>query len=386
MKIKCIFHVILLLFLITTIQTATAKEQSLKEIYAGGTIKLIAELTIDESSLPEGIFLEAITDIALDRLGRLYACDMKANNIKKFDADGKFIKVIGREGQGPGEFNRPLFLATSKDGIIVYDLGNRRLCALTSEGEHQKSVSVQRAEGSPRKMKGLPTGDVVIEREIIHFGEGDKPQDCIIQIYAPDLTFKKTIISHPVWRNKYRSIQGMFTNIIQPFSPDVYWDVTPAGDIIIGFAADYTIETHHSEKGKVFSFTYKYQPVKVTDEDKERFFTGVTFGTSSGRMELPEEIKKLTEFPKNKPAFNAVLVDPEGNILAFPFQDSTGESGLFFDAFDLEGRFFGNVKLSSKTSFPHGAEIHNGFIWITESDEEGLPRLVKYRIVSSTKP
>jgi hypothetical protein len=383
MKKTNILFVILLLICTWAIQTTTYTEaQSLKEIYVTGTIKLTPELTIDESSLPEGIFLESIVDIALDGFGMLYACDMYAHNIKKFTTEGEFIKVIGREGQGPGEFNMPLAVAASKDGIIVFDLRSRRLCSLTANGENIKTTIVQRAEGHPQKMKSLPNGDVVIEREIIHFGEGDKPQDCVIQVYAPDLTLKKTILSHPVWRNKYRQIQNMFTNIIQPFTPQVHWDVTSKGDIIIGFAADYTIETHHVEKGKLSTFSHKYDPVKVTDEDKEKFFAGLTYGSESGRMELPKEIKDMTEFPKNKPAFTNILVDPEGNILVFPSQKISDTSEIVFDAFDPNGTFIGKVRLTSKTTFPYRAEVHNGFVWVIEHDEEGLAKIVKYRITA----
>lgn len=381
MKKINVLYVIFLLISASAFQASTFTEaQSLKEIYATGTVKLTSELTIDDSSLPEGIFLESIVDIALDGSGILYACDMNANNIKKFTTEGEFIKVIGREGQGPGEFNWPWALAASKDGIIVFDLRNRRLCSLTAEGEHLKTTIVQSAEGQPRKMKSLPNGDIVIEKEIIHFGEGDKPQDCVIQVYAPDLTLKKTIISHPVWRNKYRQIQGMFTNIIQPFSPDIHWDVTSQGNIILGFATDYTIETHHVEKGKLSTFSHKYDPVKVTDEDKEKFFAGTTFGSESGRMELPKEIKEMTEFPKNKSAFTNILVDPEGNILVFPSQKISDTPEVVFDAFDPTGTFIGKVRLTSKTTFPYSAEVHNGFVWVIEHDEEGLPKIVKYRI------
>lgn len=384
MKKINILYVLLLLISASVFQTtAFAEAQSLKEIYATGTAKLSAELTIDDSSLPDGVFFGQIYHFALDRSGTVYACDVRAHNIKKFDSTGKFIKVIGRQGQGPGEFNRPWDVAVSRDGIIVYDMGNRRLCALTAEGEHLKSVTIQRADGNPRKMKGLPNGDVGIEREMIHFGEGDKPQDCVILIYAPDLTPKKTIISHPVWRNKYRQIQGMFTNIVQPFTPQVHWDVTSESNMIIGFAADYTIEIHHVEKGKISTFLHKYEPVKVTDEDKEKFFAGLTSSTSNGsRMEIPKEIKEMTEFPKNKPAFTNILVDPEGNILVFPSQKISDTAEIVFDAFDPDGTFIGRVKLSSKSSFPHNAEVHNGFIWVIEHDEVGLTKIVKYRITA----
>lgn len=359
----------------------SAKESSLKAVYAGGTITLTAVMTIDDSLLPEGILFEAVTDIALDGSGNLYICDMDAHNIKAFTPEGQFIKVIGRQGQGPGEFNHPYRIAALGDGILVWDMYNERLCALTAKGEFLKSIPVQRAEGRPQKMKSLPDGNVVIEKEIVHFGEKDVPQDCIIQIAAPDLTLKKTILSHPVWRNKYRRFQGMSTNILQPFSPGVHWDVTPQGDIVIGFSVDYSIEIHHAEKGKLSAFSHKYDPVKVTDEDKEFFFSSLYFGPSGdAKKGIPNELRNMTEFPKVKPAFTGLLVDPEGNILVFPSRKAADKSEIVFDAFDPEGRFIGKVRAATTSSFPSRSKVEKGFIWSIETDEEGYSKVVKYRI------
>jgi hypothetical protein len=374
-----------LLFLssLSAVPGTSAIESSLKAVYAGGTITLTAVMTIDDSLLPEGILFEAVTDIALDSSGNLYICDMNAHNIKAFTPEGQFIKVIGRPGQGPGEFNHPYRIAALGNGILVWDMDNERLCALTAEGEFLKSIPVQRAEGRPQKMKSLPDGNVVIEKEIVHFGEKDIPQDCIIQIAAPDLTLKKTILSHPIWRNKYRKIQGMFTNILQPFSPGVHWDVTPQGDIVIGFSADYSIEIHHAEKGKLSAFSHKHDPVKVTDEDKEIYFSSLYFGPlGDAKKGIPKELRNMHEFPKVKPAFTGLLVDPEGNILVFPSRKAGGKSDIVFDAFDSEGRFIGKVRAATTSSFPSRSKVDKEFIWSIERDDEGYSKVVKYRITN----
>lgn len=367
--------------LMVIVQTIPAHGQSLKEIYATGTVAFVAELTIDESTLPEDEFFEGIIDIGSDEAGNIYLCDIQACNIKKFSADGKFLKIIGRKGQGPGEFNMPWRMAVTGNRLFIYDMGNRRLCALTTDGEYIKSIGVQNTEGRPRNMRAHPGGDIIVEREIIHYREEDRPQDCVIQIFSPGLELKKTISTHQVLRNKFRTIQGMFSNIIQPFTPDVFWFVAPDGKIVIGLAEDFTIEIHHSEKGLLSSFKHTYEPVKVTDQDKEQFFSTITFSSSEGgRSELPKELKKLTEFPKTKPAFDALLVDSEGNILVHTVRKDPEGSTPKFDAFDPEGEFIGTVKITGVKAFPHEALVGKGCIWIIESDEESQTQVVKYNI------
>jgi len=360
-----------------------AADKSLKSIYASGIVIFTPDMTIDESGLPENIFFEGIVDIELDDNGNVYLCDYKACNIKKFSPDGTFIGTIGAEGQGPGEFNMPWRIAVSGDTLFVWDMGNRRMCALTLDGEYIQNIPVQNSEGRPQRMRSRPGGGIVLEREVTHRGEGDKPQDCIIQFFSSDLELENTLFTHQVWRNKFRRIQGMNTNIIQPFSPGVFWHITPAGNIVIGLSEDYTIETHDPVEGRLSSFTHAYKPVKVTAEDKEQFFSQITYSSSSGgRMDVPQEIKKLTEFPKNKPAFDGLLVDPEGNILVHTIKKKSSGSDLQFDAFDPEGNFIGEVTLKGLKIFPRQALVRDGYLWIRQWDEEEQVSVVKYRIDS----
>lgn len=372
-------YYLLIGLLMVIVQTIPAYSQSLEEIYATGTVAFVAEMTIDESTLPEDEFFEGIVDIGSDEAGNIYLCDIEACNIKKFSADGKFLKIIGRKGQGPGEFSRPSRMAVTGDRLFIYDGGNLRLCALTTDGEYIKSIGVQNTEGRPRNMRAHPEGDVIIEREIVHYQDQDRPQDCLIQVFSPELELKKTISTHQILRNKFRTIQGMFSNIIQPFTPDVFWYVAPDGKIVIGLAKDYTVETHHFEKGLLSSFKHTYEAVKVTDQDKERFFSGITYTTEGGSSEIPKEIKKLTEFPKTKPAFDALFVDFEGNILVHTVRKDPEGSSPKFDAFSPEGKFVGTVNITGLKAFPRGALVGRDCVWIIERDEEDQVQVVKYR-------
>ena len=357
-------------------------EKTLTKIYKGGTVQFLPELTIDDDSMPEDIFFESAVDWISDKEGYVYILDYRANNIKKFDSLGKYMASIGRKGQGPGEFNMPFGITIANNRLIIWDMGNMRLSALTLEGEFIKSVKVLRNEGRPHKMRSLPNGNIVIEKEIVFFGESDKPQECLIEIYTSDLEKIKTVYTQQVWRNKYMRLEGMFINIIQPFSPRVYWDVSPDGKIYIGFSKQFEIELHDSQKGKVSSFIHSYKPVKVTDEDKEKFFAGMTYGSSGGTVKqgAPDHIVKNTDFPKTKPAFQQIVIDSEGNILVWSYRENREEEMKSFDAFRSDGNFIGNVQIKGEGFFPSRAIIKDRSFWLTQTDEEGLIRVVKYRI------
>lgn len=58
------------------------------------------------------------TGLAVDSDGNLYVCDTMNNRIEVFDADGKFIREYGKNGDGPGYFARPKGITIDSDGHI----------------------------------------------------------------------------------------------------------------------------------------------------------------------------------------------------------------------------------------------------------------------------
>ena len=360
-----------------------ADQKSLSNIYQKGKIRLIAELILDDNSMPEDVYFEAPVDLTFDTENNIFVCDYKSHDIKVFDISGKFIKTMGRKGQGPGEFQMPFNLAFAKDRLVVWELRNRRLSVLKSDGEFVKSIQVSSTEGWPRKIRSLPNGDFIIERIKSFVKDNKKPQECNIEIFSPNLEYKKTIYNQEFWENRYITSPSL-RNVPQPFAAKVYWDVSPDGKIIVGFSEKYTIEIFDSEKGRLSSFNHASDPIKVTKNDKEKWFSGITTTTPNGiKQGAPDHIVKNTKFPKYKPAFRYILVDGEGNILIFGHQKKSFEDIRYFDAFDPKGNFISNVQVVGDVFFPSsfsGVYIRGKFFWFRKTDEDGLFKIFKYRI------
>lgn len=362
-------------------------QQSLADLYRIGKIRFLPELTIDDGSMPEDVFFQSPYSITGDNEENIYVCDYRANNIKKFSASGKFVKIIGREGQGPGEFSSPFRATFAKDRLVVWDMRNMRLCALSADGEFIKAVKIDLFSGNPRKLRSLPNGDIVIQKERVFFGDLDKPQECTIEVLSPGLERKKIIYSHNIWRNKYIR-QPRATNIPQPYASLVYWDVSPDGRIIIGFSEKYEVEIYDRTGEKLTTFTHSYEPLKVTNEDKKEFFSSLMGGSVVGGQAIkrtqgaPDYIKKNAEFPSYKPAFNNIIVDSEGNILVFPYRKMRQEMYRYFDAFDSEGNFIANVQVVGDVPFParSGESFLGRYIWTRRTGEDGLTKVIKYKI------
>jgi len=78
----------------------------------------------------------APSNVAVDKDGNVYVTDTMNNRVEIFDADGQFVSLFGRHGDGPGDFARPKGIAVDCDGHIwVADQLQDRLQVFNREGQ-----------------------------------------------------------------------------------------------------------------------------------------------------------------------------------------------------------------------------------------------------------
>ncbi|MBE3143991.1 MAG: 6-bladed beta-propeller [Planctomycetes bacterium] len=351
-----------------------------------GKIRMIEVSAISDDSLPQNIIVEMPASISLHRSGDVFVCDAKAADIKRFDATGKFLGIIGRRGQGPGEFSSPTIVHVSERHLVVWDQATKQLSHLTIEGQFLKGVRFdQEIEGYPVQIRSLPDDRFIIETERFNNQSQQYPQECLIRLYSSKMEFIKTLYAKPVFRFK-RIFDPGYAEIHQPFNPRVYWDVTPDGKVVIGYAEKYEIEIYDPDKGRLLSFSGKYVPVKVTEGDKEGHFfqMTVTFikdGRKTTKKGAPPYVISNTLFPGNKPAFDGIKVDSDGSIWIHVYREDREEEKRTFDAFSDRGEYIGKTEILPPGEFPYsGTTIRDGCFWKIEIDEDGIFRIVKYKI------
>jgi DNA-binding beta-propeller fold protein YncE len=75
------------------------------------------------------------TDVAVASDGSVYVADLYNQRIQKFTSEGVFVSEWGTGGSGDGEFMDPEGVAVAPDGsVYVADAGNHRIQKFTSEG------------------------------------------------------------------------------------------------------------------------------------------------------------------------------------------------------------------------------------------------------------
>jgi len=103
------------------------------------TATLLWQVDGSESGEPFG----ALRDVLLHRDGSVWALDFKDQVIRRYDANGKALPVVGRKGSGPGEMRNANGMAMAPDGYVwVNDPSNGRLSVFSPSGVALRSVSL----------------------------------------------------------------------------------------------------------------------------------------------------------------------------------------------------------------------------------------------------
>ncbi|MCP4546241.1 MAG: 6-bladed beta-propeller [bacterium] len=103
-------------------------------------------------------FFGVICDVLRDDGGEVYLLDRQLSQVNVFDSDGGFLRIIGREGEGPGEFRDPssiFHMPTGELGIVQTRPGG--IVLLERDGQPGRLFSLPRSDDGG--MRRIQAGD-----------------------------------------------------------------------------------------------------------------------------------------------------------------------------------------------------------------------------------
>lgn len=101
-----------------------------------GAVEIEPEFLWERGDDSDDIFFGVVPRIMVDTNGEIYVLDSQLHEIHVFDNSGQWLRTIGREGEGPGEFRNPGDMFRSPSGQIgVMQVFPGRVIRLTPDGE-----------------------------------------------------------------------------------------------------------------------------------------------------------------------------------------------------------------------------------------------------------
>lgn len=283
-----------------------------------------------------------IQDIDLDEGGRLYVLDAQAAEVRIFDADGRFVRAIGRAGDGPGEFRQPAGIRSVRGGgVWVADPLVDRYTLFDSVGLPIRIASPGIRPASwylifPWKGTVTRGGEVIDHTStprgtrLLRFSSSsggvavdtfDAPTTTVAEFLLVDSN-GQTRASMPV-----------------PFSPETIRYIDAQGGLWFGTNDQYRIVLRRLIGDTIRIIERAYEPVPITDGEVQiALKPAETFLKNGGRLDGPAP-------PTFKPAYRWFVVDDHGYLWVSLYMRDP-DDGQYLEVFDPGGRLLGRVRVA----------------------------------------
>ncbi len=111
-----------------------------------------------EATTGDDAILSYVWDLGMDSRGHVYVVDFQEPGVIELNADLGYVRTIGREGEGPGEFKRAASVQfLPGDSVLVWDSQLQRLTVFppgSGEAFSVHSLGTQEGSGTTWKLPG----------------------------------------------------------------------------------------------------------------------------------------------------------------------------------------------------------------------------------------
>lgn len=322
--------------------------------------KLVLERTVTADG-DKAVFGTPIS-LAVDGSGRIIETDWKVDGLQVFEADGRFARVIGRTGQGPGEFKAPIGVDVHGDTIAAFAGNQRRISLWHTDGTLIAQWNIDLCCATAPIID--PHGDILLEanahigstnrRVAVRMRPGGRVVDSMLLPVEPPV---------PGW-----NVNGGIVSI--PFVAYTQSTFDTHGRYISGNSTHYTliVARHGSDTARIIDLPGRRIPVSTHVADS-------LFVPYTRRAPL-NQVAKRGDIPTEQPYFGHLHADEHDNIwIERPAADGSVSA---FDVTDQDGRFLGTV---AAPPVPCGRNLfRNGRMYCIAGTADGDLVIQVYRV------
>lgn len=313
-----------------------------------------------------------IATFEVDESGNFYVFEGQTQELRVFDASGRFLRTIGREGGGPGEFRQGIGLAWAPDGLLwVVDPGNSRISTFDTTGTY---VTMKRILGGYVMMPWPGRFDRA--GSFYHYGldlEGERGGRFVMVRFDTLLNPLDTIRVPRPPDSRYFELQSESGSVTAgiPFTASISSRIGPDGNLWFANTGNYHIYKRSVAGDTSLKISREFEPLPVSAEEVDSAVARLEWFTrQGGRVDR-------SRFPSVKPALRSIHLDDEGRVWAEPVSESK-EPGSPIDVFEKDGRYLGRLHLPFRLGgIPR---FRHGCIYAVTYDDFGVPYVVRGRI------
>ena len=338
--------------------------------------------------------------------GDVYTYHPQERTLRVHSPDGRLIRTIGREGEGPGEFKGSGIMGMLGDSLWVLDFSTYRFSYFSLNGDFLGSTNVSidlgsSLEDSPPRPRGLlsdgtMSGSSSAWSHLI--ADGTITHSAVLRLDSSGAladTIAVYSVENSTWRltdpNNERSFQSFRP---QPFTDTELVQVSDYQPLVVRVdRTGATTSEHHFfrvtairfDGDTVFTMEYPYAPLPVQTSLVDSLVAEYAerISRSSLRSAPPQEraevwARETLYVPEFHPPVSDLRLGRDGSI--WLRGEMTGDPNVRWRILDQSGRLLGTMRLPAALRVYHAVVDQ---VWGMQTDELDVPYIVSYRVAST---
>ncbi len=251
------------------------------------TVTLKEQWRVGGENEEEGEFFGLITDIGVHPSGEVYLVDRQLSEVKVFSKNGHYLRTIGREGEGPGEFRRPGDVFFDPDGNLgVVQTQPSRVVMFKPDGTPAAPFNLPSPEngGGFNMLQGVTYrgGSLVLQGGNFRMAEGTVDRtNSLVRIDRQGKELARFA--------EMTSTSNMARMVIKEDEFGYLWTVGPQGDVYAALDRTWKLQVWDPSGKLQRIVTLDYEPVMRTageiEKHKEALGSRLVIRGARGRIE-----------------------------------------------------------------------------------------------------
>jgi hypothetical protein len=326
-----------------------------------------------------------VSDAVVLLSGGLALANRGTHELRYYDARGQFIRSVGGEGDGPGEFRRIQFLGRfGGDSLLSFDDRHRRASVFDEQGRFVRSFSLNAPTNTGRpSLAGVLSNGAIVIRE-------NHPYIAGVTTTGPDRSPVPLLLSVPTGAD--RDTLGVFPgaeNFVFA-APVAFWfSVRPVtfgrrlvsaaeGDRIAVAETDtFAIRIYGSDGALHQVVRQRRVPVPIETAEIVRVNDSVLSTVEDPRYRgFYREMFELMPKHETFPALSSIQLDRLGNLWVEEYRQP-GDQRSIWQVFGQDGRRIARAEIPVELQV---LDIGADYLMGIAQDELGVERILQYAL------
>ncbi len=388
-----------------------------KPVHAG-IAELVQEVSVGVETGKDEYMFGDVADLAVGRDGSMYVYDRQVPVVRLYDAQGRYVRNIGRKGQGPGEYGSASGIALAPDGrLLLWDTGNWRINVYSEVGDYITQLTTPSGSSGSSvatysRALAVDTTGVIWTRRTLFSRRSPTGGFATVWVrYRADGSAIDTVVPPLPEAMPHQLVATAngghaISSAGVPFEPRPVSAISPFGYFVTGLPNRYAFELHEPRRPVVSIRRADAKPERVTREER-----------NAARQRVEESLRQTDpswswngpDIPDTKSYYDNLSVGDDGRVWVAvvpevsPRIGSVNSSGpmgagfkgqgrprstltsrdeeephpALYDVFERDGTYLGQVRIPARVST---VARRGDQLWAVAYDENDVARIKQYRI------